>query len=145
MTTGLTRRAVLGATVALAVAPRPARPADADLALLEELFGTVPAPSERLLLEMPTRFPNGYTVPLTIEVDSPMSAADYVRSVHVVAPHNPLVRVASFHFTPASGRGRVSTRIRLAMPQNVLVVAEMSDGSLLRASAWVAVETDGCA
>ncbi|MGH6927078.1 MAG: thiosulfate oxidation carrier protein SoxY, partial [Dongiaceae bacterium] len=87
----------------------------------------------------------GYTVPLTFDVDSPMTEADHVRVVHVVAPRNPLVRVASFHFTPRSGRARVSTRIRLAEPQNVIAVAEMSDGSLLMAKTRVEVEINGCA
>lgn len=144
---GITRRALLGAagltTAALAM-PRPARADDPELALVEQLFGGTPVPSERLRLEMPPLFPNGYTVPLVFEVDNPMTAADHVRSVHVVAPQNPLIRVASFHFTPASGRARVSTRIRLAKPQNVIAVAEMSDGSLLMAKTWVVVEINGC-
>jgi sulfur-oxidizing protein SoxY len=74
-----------------------------------------------------------------------MTGDDHVRSVHVVAPLNPLIRVATFHFTPAGGRARVSTRIRLAKPQNVIAVAEMSDGSLLMTKTWVVVEIDGCA
>jgi len=142
---GITRRALLSAAgLATAALAMPVRADDPELALVEQLFGKTPVPSERLRLEMPPLFPNGYTVPLALEVDSPMTEADHVRSVHVIAPHNPLIRVASFHFTPASGRARVSTRIRLAKPQNVIAVAEMSDGSLLMAKTWVVVETDGC-
>jgi sulfur-oxidizing protein SoxY len=144
----MTRRAVLG-TVALAgaaLAMRPARGApDPEIALAEQLFGRAPVPSERLQLDMPAVFPNGYTVPLAFEVDCPMTDADHVRAVHVVAPRNPLVRVASFHFTPRSGRARISTRIRLAEPQNVIAVAEMSDGVLLLAKTRVEVEVNGCA
>ena len=39
---------------------------------------------------------------------------------------------------------RVSTRIRLAKPQNVVAVAEMSDGSLLMTKTRVDVATNGC-
>ena len=94
---------------------------------------------------MPAVFPNGYTVPLSFDVDSPMNEADYVRHVRVLAPRNPLIEVADFRFTPRSGRARVSTRIRLAEPQNVLVVADMSDGTLLLARTWIKVDINGCA
>jgi sulfur-oxidizing protein SoxY len=94
---------------------------------------------------MPAVFPNGYSVPLTLDVDTPMSEQDHVRVVHVLAPRNPIVVVAAFHFTPSSGRAHVSTRIRLAAPQTVLAVAEMSDGAVLMARSWVKVATDGCA
>ncbi|WKL28721.1 thiosulfate oxidation carrier protein SoxY (plasmid) [Sinorhizobium meliloti] len=39
---------------------------------------------------------------------------------------------------------RVSTRVRLAAPQHVVALAEMSNGNLLTAKAWVAVATNGC-
>jgi sulfur-oxidizing protein SoxY len=94
---------------------------------------------------MPRTFPNGYTVPLTIEVDSLMTEDDHVRHVRVVAPRNPLIEVATFHFLPQHSQPRVSTRIRLAEPQYVLAVAEMSDGTLQMAKTWVDVATNGCA
>jgi len=39
----------------------------------------------------------------------------------------------------------LSTRIRLAKPQDVIAVAEMSDGQVLMTKSWVEVEIDGCA
>jgi sulfur-oxidizing protein SoxY len=144
----MSRRGALraGALAGAALAMPPAWGApDPEVALAEQLFGRTPVPSGRLRLDLPAVFPNGYTVPLAFEVDSPMTDADHVRTVHVVAPRNPLVRVASFHFTPRSGRARIATRIRLAEPQNVIAVAEMSDGSLLMAKTRVEVEIDGCA
>ena len=143
----ITRRALLGITglgVAAAVMPA-ALAAHDEESLLVTLFGRLPVPSERLRLAMPAKFPSGYTVPLDLAVDGPMTDADYARAVHVLAPRNPLIKVAVFHFTPASGEARVATRIRLAQPQTVLAVAEMSGGDLLMASAWVEVESDGCA
>jgi sulfur-oxidizing protein SoxY len=118
---------------------------DEDGELFKRVTGKTPTESSRVHLEMPPVFSNGYTVPMTVDVDSPMTETDHVRLVHVLAPRNPLTVVAIFHFTPQSGRARVSTRIRLAEPQNVLAAAEMSDGTLLMAKTWVKVATNGCA
>lgn len=100
--------------------------------------------SDRLHLAMPAVFPTGYTVPMDLNVDSPMTEDDYVKRIRVFAPQNPLIDVASFNFGPRRSMARVSTRIRLAKPQNVVAVAEMSDGSLLMTKTWVDVATNGC-
>lgn len=112
---------------------------------VEQLTGKKPTPSRRVRLDMPKTFPNGYTVPLAFEIDTPMTEADHVRYVRVLAPKNPLIDVATFRFTPGRSRPRISTRVRLAEPQFVVAVAEMNDGSLLLAETWVHVETNGCA
>jgi sulfur-oxidizing protein SoxY len=67
-----------------------------------------------------------------------------VRHLHLLADANPLPEIASFHFTPRSGRARVVTRIRLARSQDVVAVAEMGNGAVLMTKAPVEVETDGC-
>lgn len=112
--------------------------------LIRQITGKTPFASDRVRLLMPQVFPNGYTVPLSLQVESPMTQADHVQSVRVLAPRNPLVEVATFHFTPLQSVAHVSTRVRLAGPQFVLAVAEMNDGALLMAKAWVDVATDGC-
>lgn len=147
---GITRRSVLSAAVAgsagfagAALASTPA-PSDDAAKLVKQLTGKTPIASDRLQLIMPQVFPNGYTVPLTLAIDSPMTDADHVRHVSVLAPRNPLVEVATFHFVPQRSEPRVSTRIRLAEPQYVLVVAEMNDGTLLMTETWVEVATNGC-
>ncbi|MGH6948831.1 MAG: thiosulfate oxidation carrier protein SoxY, partial [Kiloniellales bacterium] len=130
--------------IALA-APRALRAADPEMELATRIFGRAPVRSDRLRLVMPPVFANGYTVPLDLEVESPMTVADHVRSIRVFAPKNPLIEVAGFRFTPQSGRARVSTRIRLAAPQHVVAVAETSDDALLLSTAWVEVSSNGCA
>jgi sulfur-oxidizing protein SoxY len=147
---GLTRRAVLTAAVAggagFAGATLASPPNVNDAAeLIKHLTGKTPTESDRLHLAMPRVFANGYTVPLTLVIDSPMTEADHVRDVRVLAPRNPLITVATFHFVPQRSEPRVSTRIRLAQPQDVLAVAEMNDGTLLMTRAWVEVATNGCA
>ena len=113
--------------------------------LIKRLTGKTAAASDRLHLVLPRTFPNGYTVPLNVDIDSPMTESDYVKYVRVVAPRNPLIEVATFHFVPQLSQPRVSTRIRLAEPQDVLAFAELNDGTLLMTKTWVDVATNGCA
>ncbi|MGO9397769.1 MAG: thiosulfate oxidation carrier protein SoxY [Xanthobacteraceae bacterium] len=149
--TGLTRRQLFwagaaGFATATVVSPANANDdADDAVALIKRLTGKTPTESDRLHLVMPRTFPNGYTVPLSLDIDSPMTESDHVRSIRVVAPRNPLIEVATFHFVPQRSQPRVSTRIRLAEPQSVLAVAELSDGTLLMTKTWVEVTTNGCA
>jgi sulfur-oxidizing protein SoxY len=145
---GSTRRYLLLTSLAglgTAALGSSASASDEAVELIERLTGKTATESDRLRLVMPRTFPNGYTVPLLLEVDSAMTEDDHVRRVRVVAPRNPLIDVATFHFLPQRSQPRVSTRIRLAEPQFVLAVAEMNDGSLLMAKAWVEVATNGCA
>jgi sulfur-oxidizing protein SoxY len=143
------REALLGAggAVALVSGGLTSRAAWAEAAMTAAMTltgGRRPEPSDRIQLTLPRVFKRGEAVPLTVEADSPMTAADYVRHIHLLANANPLPEIASFHFTPRSGRARVVTRIRLAKSQDVVAVAEMGDGSVLMTKAPVEVETDGC-
>ncbi len=147
---GLSRRRLLMvaagcASVTLAAPPvASASDDDDEVKLIEHLTGKTPTQSDRIHLVMPKVFPNGYTVSLSLEIDSPMTETDHVKYIRVLAPKNPLIEVATFQFTPQRSQARVSTRIRLAEPQFVLAVAEMNDGVLLLAKTWVEVATNGC-
>ena len=98
----------------------------------------------KIKLDLPQIAENGNTVPVAFEVDSPMSKDDYVKTVHLFAEGNPSPEVASFHFTPQSGMARASTRMRTAGTQNVVVVAEMSNGKVYMAKQQVKVTIGGC-
>lgn len=149
-TVGPTRRALLRAAVAgsaaSASAALAAPPGEADnsMELIAQSIGRMPVESDRVRLTMPPVFPTGSGVPLSLSVDSPMTQADHVRQVRVLAPRNPIIEVATFHFMAERSEARVSTRIRLAEPQYVVAVAEMNDGALLMARTWVEVATNGC-
>ncbi len=151
---GVSRRALLRTISALPlaagfIAPRQGLAAAAErdageADLVQRLIGQAAIESPLVRLDIPPVFANGHSVPLTVSVDSPMSEMDYVLQVHILAPKNPILTVARFQFTPRSGRAVVSTRIRLAEPQNVLAIAQMSTGGALMARAWVQVEENGC-
>ena len=120
----------------------------AEFPTLDEAINSVTgdaSPAEgRIELTLPQIAENGNTVPMESSVDSPMSEADYVKSVHVFADGNPNPNVATYHFTPANGAARFAARIRLAKTQNVIAVAEMSNGDLYMAKSEVKVTIGGC-
>lgn len=123
-------------------------PASATSATAEEalkkLTGGKPTKTGRVHIKLPPIAENGNTVPMTISVDSPMTEKDYVKAVYVVADGNPRPDVATFHFSPMSGKSEASTRIRMAKTQNVIAIAEMNDGTLYRATQNVKVTIGGC-
>ena len=111
---------------------------------IKSLVGDAALKEGRITLELPQIAENGNTVPLTVEIDSPMSDEDYCKAVHIFAEGNPLPDVATFRFTPACGQATASTRIRLAKTQNVVAVAEMSNGEVYMSKAEVKVTIGGC-
>ncbi|UCH73277.1 MAG: thiosulfate oxidation carrier protein SoxY [Rhodospirillales bacterium] len=147
----VTRRHVLVLTGAAAVAAGTGllpSIAAADKAAVEaaikKAVGDASTMSGRITLDLPQIAENGNTVPIGIEVDSPMTESDYVKSVHIFAEGNPNPEVASLHFTPANGVAKASTRMRLLRTQNVVAVAKMSDGSVYRETVEVKVTIGGC-
>ena len=83
-------------------------------------------------------------MPLTFSVDAPMTADNYITDVMVVSEGNPNPGIATFHFTPLSGRAEAQTRIRLATTQNIIVVAKTSKGEVFTGQKLVKVTIGGC-
>ena len=98
----------------------------------------------KITIELPEIAENGNTVPLTVSVDAPMTAENYVSDVLVVSEGNPNPGVVTFHFTPMSGKAEAQTRIRLAATQNIVVVAKTSGGEFFTAQKQVKVKIGGC-
>jgi len=149
ITSGATRRTFLrtaaGGVAALTLAPALAI-ADAKMVADEigKLFGAKPLKEGRIKLDLPSIAENGLVVPLSFEVESPMTDADYVKAVHIFAEGNPNPLVAAFAFTPLAPKAAASIRIRLAQTQNIVAVAEMSNGDLYTTKKEVKVTIGGC-
>ena len=111
---------------------------------IQKLYGDKKLESGKIKLEVPEIAENGLVVPVNVEVESPMTDKDYVKAVHVFADGNPAPGVVTYKFTPACGKASASTRMRLAQTQNIVCVAEMSDGKLYTAKANVKVTIGGC-
>ena len=133
------------ASAGLILAPRFAL-ADANAVAdeIKKLYGDKKASDGKIKLDVPQIAENGLVVPISIDVESPMSADNYVKAVHVFADGNPLPQVVSFRFSPECGKASASTRMRLAQTQNILCIAEMSNGTLYSAKAEVKVTIGGC-
>jgi len=149
----LTRREALllaaGATIVAAggtiLSMSAAHAGDSKVAdAIMKLIGDKKPTEGKITLDLPQIAENGNTVPVGFSVDSPMTGDNYVKAVHLFADGNPAPEVASLFFTPMSGKAAASTRMRLAKTQNIVAVAEMSDGSTFTASQEVKVTIGGC-
>lgn len=100
--------------------------------------------NDRVYVELAPLVENGNSVTVRFAVQSPMTASDYVKALHVISEGNPLPNVVSCYFTALSGKAEVTTRVRLAESQRLWVVAEMSDGSVYRAHADTVVTLSAC-
>jgi len=123
-----------GALVAFGL---PMRATAAGEDAIAEFTGGAEMGSEGLTLTAPEIAENGNTVP--IEVEAPGAA-----EIMVLAAGNPQPGVATFHFGPLAGSHHASTRIRLAGTQDVIALAKMPDGSVIRTSQTVKVTIGGC-
>jgi sulfur-oxidizing protein SoxY len=109
-----------------------------------KIIGSGTPVEERMTLAMPEDAENGNIVPYTIAVESPMTETEHITRVHLLSTQNPQASVATFHFTPLSGKAQVSGRMRLAKTQEVVAVALTNANSLLIARTTVNVGIGGC-
>jgi sulfur-oxidizing protein SoxY len=145
----LSRRSLLAGAVAVLVLPLSGGVAEATpesmAQAMDEALGKSPAIKPgRVKLDLPQLAENGNSVPLKIAVESPMSAADHVKTIYVFSEKNPVSNVVRFHLGPRSGVARIQTSIRLAGTQRITAVARMSDGSLWSGAADVIVTQAAC-
>ena len=111
---------------------------------ISKLYGDKKLESGKIKLDVPEIAENGLVVPVNVDIESPMTDADYVKAVHVFADGNPSPGVVTYRFTPACGKASASTRMRLAQTQNIVCIAEMSNGTLYTAKSNVKVTIGGC-
>ena len=144
MTPDQTRRKLLAAATLLAVVgPASATPEQMAIAIAGYTGGATPR-AGKVKLEVAELVDNGNAAPVTVTVDSPMTAADHVTGIAIFNQKNPLPEVAKFAFGPRAGKAQVSTRIRLATSQTLTAVARMSDGSFWSTSVDVVVTLAAC-
>ena len=116
----------------------------ARLAAIQRVTRGAVVSKGKLTLEIPELVDNGNSVTLSVKVDSPMTANNYVKVIHVITEKNPQPDVVSFRFSPRSGRATASTRVRLADTQTVLAICELSDGTFWSGSADTVVTLAAC-
>ena len=133
------------ASPAFAQLPTAVRPPLEELVpVMKTLTGGALVRESRVRLEIPHLAENGHLVPLTVAVDSPMTATDHVRTLYLLSEKNPRPIIAKIGMAPGAGRAALTTRIRLSGAQHVVALAQMSDGSFWAASADVIVTETAC-
>jgi sulfur-oxidizing protein SoxY len=147
-----TRRNIVGAVGTLAVAtivsPIAVRPARATPEAMQDaiakVIGDAKLNAGKVTIDIPPLVENGNTVPCTVSVDSPMTQSAYCKAIHIFNEKNPQPNVISVHLGPRAGRAAFSTRVRLSDTQNVVAVAELSDGSFWSGSVNVIITLGAC-
>jgi sulfur-oxidizing protein SoxY len=155
----VTRRTVLGTLstlgVVAAIGSPPARASATEQALgqqetveaaMKRLFGSRPMKdgSSLIKLDIPLIAENGAVVPLSVEVSSPMTPANHVKHIYVVADKNRIPVVTRVALTPAAGQAYMGANIRLGETSDVRAIVEQSDGTLLQVKREVKVTVGGC-
>ena len=143
----ITRRRLLataaGAGAVLVVRPAQATPTSMAVAI-RRVVGEASVKTGKVTLTIPPLVENGNTVAMSVKVDSPMTAKDHVKAVHVFSEMNPLPDVIGIQLGPRAGKAEVQTRIRLADTQTVIAIAEMSDGSFWSDKVNVIITLGAC-
>jgi len=100
--------------------------------------------SDKVKLTVPEIAENGAVVPVKVEIDHPMEENNYVKAIHVLSTKNGNVRCVDVMLTPANAKGYFATRIKLSSTQEVVGLAELSDGTFIKAGKSVKVTIGGC-
>ena len=138
------RRTVLAAGALLALIRPAAATPEAMASAIAAYTGNKLAKTGRVKFEIAQLIDNGNAVPVTIRVDSPMTADDHVTGIAIFNERNPETDVVKFTLGPRSGKAEVSTRIRLATSQKLVAIAKMSDGSCWQQTVDVIVTLAAC-
>ncbi len=135
---------LLAATEPLAGPDDPAIPNEEVARILKQISGGRQIRRGHVSLDMPLVAEDGRVVPVIIESDLPISAEEYVKSVHLVVDHNPDAHLAAFHLSPALGKVSLSTRIKMKRTTWVRAILETSTGDVWAGYTRVLVSLNGC-
>ena len=113
---------------------------------LKRLFGTRPMKDGGALvkLDIPLIAENGAVVPVSVEVQSPMTPQNHVKDIYVVADKNRIPVVTHVALAPEAGQAFMGANIRLGETGDVRAIVEQSDGTLLQVKREVKVTVGGC-
>ncbi len=112
--------------------------------MIEPLIQGARVVRQDVQLLAPVLADNGTLVPVTVQVQSPMTPQDHVTHIHLLSQRNPVTRMAVFHLGPWNGRAEVSTRLRLAGTQQVVALARLSNGEFRYGQMEIIVTESAC-
>ena len=112
--------------------------------MLDPITQSAPVRQQDVTITAPILADNGSLVPMTVQVHSPMTAADHVSHVYLLSQRNPVTRMAVFQLGPWNGRAEISTRVRLAGTQTVVALARLSSGEFRYGQMDIIVTESAC-
>jgi sulfur-oxidizing protein SoxY len=142
-----TRRQFLAAAggIGLALTVRPAKATPASMKqAIRQIIGEATVKPGKIKLDLPPLVENGNSVAMSVTVDSPMTAKDHVKAIHVFTEKNPQPNIISAQLGPRAGKAEIQTRVRLADTQSVVAICEMSDGSFWSDTVDVIITLGAC-
>jgi sulfur-oxidizing protein SoxY len=121
-------------------------PDEAVDATLKRLFGnrSMTSGEGKIKLELPLIAEDGGNVAVSVEANLPVSGANHLRHIYIIADKNRRPMLVKFSFSADSGRASVATSVRLATTTDVRAVIEMNDGTLYAVTKNVRVTISGC-
>jgi sulfur-oxidizing protein SoxY len=113
---------------------------------LKRLFGDRPIRdgAAAIKLDLPLIAENGSVVPIAVTVDSPMTPANFVKHIYLVADRNRIPLITRVTLAPEAGRAFMGANVRLGETGDVRAIVERSDGTLLAVKREVKVTVGGC-
>jgi sulfur-oxidizing protein SoxY len=142
----------VAAVAVVALTAGAARAQDADPAesavwkkVHESVFANAPiAPADGIVtLDTPKRAEDAAIVPVAIRSGIAQRSDRYIDTIWLIIDNNPSPIAAVFHFTTASGRADMETRIRVEQYTHVRAIAKTNDGKLYMAVNYVKA-SGGC-
>ena len=97
--------AFAGGLLLVSVRPADATPASMQAAI-RNVLGDVEIGKGKVSLDIAPLVENGNAVPMVVAVESPMTATNYVKAIHVFNEKNPQPNVISIHLGAASRKGQ---------------------------------------
>lgn len=110
---------------------------------IRALFGDRPLRRGHVSLKLPGLAEFGNSVPVSVSVEAPRPEVRVLR-VGLYSNQNPRPLIATVTFGPRAGRTTFATNVRLSGTQDVIAVAEMSDGVLWTHRAHILVTIGAC-
>ena len=93
-------------------------------------------------LDIPALVDSGNSIPFTIKLKVP--GQRQIRSFEIIAPENPFPRVLGVNLPNPHGKYQLSTRIRLALSQDVWVIVTLDNDQKIANSVPAVVTLNAC-
>ena len=94
---------------------------------IDQLTGKAKAVENKVVIKIPEIASHGNSIPIKVEVESQMTADNYIESITLIGSDHPDDIISKFHFSVMSGKAEVNTNIRSDRNQEIIALAKTSN------------------